>query len=162
MALGSGGRRAFSHLADVYESYSSSALACQSLCRNISVGAMVRAAFNPRSRTGQLTRPAIWPQTLFATPLYEDFPRPAGRGVEYSYALAGTMLAGVGLLLGIVPFILFRYGERLRRRSKIASAIWAAEPEQGQVADSPVVSDRSIEQAEIEAEGRSTSKARGV
>jgi hypothetical protein len=101
----------FSHLADVYETYASSALAAQSLARNICVGIYV----------------------LFAQPMYRDFPRPAGTGQEMSYALASTLLAGVGAVLGTVPFILYRYGEGLRSRSKIASQIWA-----GEKADTPV------------------------
>lgn len=126
----------FLYLADVYEIWSSSALACQSLCRNISVGAM----------------------TLFAAPLYEHFPRPAGTGIDYSYALAGTMLAGVGLLLGVVPFILFRYGERVCKSSKIASAIWAAEPEENQA----LTSDGSAEQVARAAEEKGPPKASDV
>lgn len=99
----------FSHLADVYETYASSALAAQSLARNLCVGIYV----------------------LFAQPMYRQFPRPAGSGQTTSYALASTLLAGVGLVLGTVPFILYRYGEGLRRRSKVASQIWATDKQSG-------------------------------
>ena len=68
------------------------------------------------------------------------------------------MLAGVGLLLGVVPFILFRYGERLRKSSKIASAIWAAEPEKNQV----VTSDGSTEQVAQAVEEKGPPKASNV
>lgn len=95
----------FAHLADVYEIYASSALAAQSLARNIAVGTFV----------------------LFAQPMFKQFPRPAGSSQSTSYALASTLLAGMGAILGTVPFILYKYGEGLRRRSKIASQIWAAD-----------------------------------
>jgi hypothetical protein len=91
----------FSYLADVYETYASSALACQSLCRNIGVGSFV----------------------LFAVPMYEHFPRPAGSPQSTSYALASTTLAAIAAILGLVPFLLFKWGEPLRKRSKMASKI---------------------------------------
>ena len=68
------------------------------------------------------------------------------------------MLAGVGLLLGVVPFILFRYGERLRKSSKIASAIWAAEPEENRA----LTSDGSAEQVARAAEEKGLPKASDV
>ena len=68
------------------------------------------------------------------------------------------MLAGVGLLLGVVPFILFRYGGRLRKSSKIASAIWAAEPEENRA----FASDGSTEQGARAAEEKALSKASHV
>lgn len=91
----------FSYLSDVYETYASSALACQSLLRNLGVGAFV----------------------LFAEPMYRDFPRPAGSPQSMSYALASTTLGAIAALMGCVPFLLYLTGERLRKRSKIASKI---------------------------------------
>lgn len=91
-------------------------------------------------------------QTLVAAPLYEHFPRPAGTGVEYSYALASTLLAGIGLLLGVVPFALFRYGEQLRKKSKTACALWAAEPGQTLGSASPIIPDKP--QATLRLENR--------
>lgn len=91
----------FSYLADVYETYASSALACQSLFRNLGVGSFV----------------------LFAEPMYEHFPRPTGSSQSISYALASSTLGAIAVLLGLVPFLLYRFGEPLRKRSKIASKI---------------------------------------
>lgn len=91
----------FSYLSDVYETYASSALACQSLFRNLGVGSFV----------------------LFAEPMYRDFPRPAGSSQSMSYALASSTLGAIAALLGLVPFLLYKFGETLRRRSKIASKI---------------------------------------
>lgn len=95
------------YMADVYEVWSSSALACQSLCRNLSVGALVgwRPNDSHSKKIKRLTTTSSRPcQTLVAAPLYEHFPRPAGTGIEFSYALAGTLPAGIGILLGAVPF----------------------------------------------------------
>ena len=41
--------------------------------------------------------------------------------------IAGTITGGVGAALIIVPFILFRYGERLRSKSPFASEQLEAE-----------------------------------
>ena len=95
-------------LADTYEIYSSSAIACQSFSRNFTAGVYA----------------------LFAKELYTRFPRPAGTDIDMSYALASTLIAGVGLVLGMVPFVLHRFGEYLRLRSRIASEIWASHEEE--------------------------------
>lgn len=42
------------------------------------------------------------------------------------YPIASTVAASIGLGLAAAPVLLIVYGERLRRRSKVASAIWAA------------------------------------
>lgn len=91
----------FSYLSDVYETYASSALACQSLFRNLGVGSFV----------------------LFAEPMYEHFPRPTRSPQSMSYALASSTLGAIAALLGLVPFLLYKFGEPLRKRSKIASKI---------------------------------------
>jgi hypothetical protein len=44
------------------------------------------------------------------------------------------------MLLGAVPFVLYRYGEQLRKKSKTASALWAFEPGQDMRSASPVLS----------------------
>lgn len=36
---------------------------------------------------------------------------------------AGSLAAGVGTLLAVTPFVLFKYGDRLRARSKFATEL---------------------------------------
>lgn len=48
-----------------------------------------------------------------ATPLFTDFMFDA-----LTVAGGGSLIAGVGCLLAVVPFVLIRYGERIRKRSK--------------------------------------------
>ena len=93
----------FVYLADVYETYSSSALACQSFLRNVGLSVFV----------------------IFAPPLYLHFP-PSSSTTGLNYACASTLMASLGILLGSVPFLLFFTGEKLRRKSKIASKLAGA------------------------------------
>ncbi|KAL9939187.1 hypothetical protein V8E36_002000 [Tilletia maclaganii] len=81
----------FSYLADVYERYASSALAAQSLLRNLAAGVV----------------------PLFATQLYQAL------GTPY----ASTLFGAIAAVLGICPFILFRFGEPIRGRSRVARAM---------------------------------------
>lgn len=55
--------------------------------------------------------------------MYQNFPRPAGSPQSMSYALASSTLAALAVILGLIPFVLYRFGEPLRKRSKIASKI---------------------------------------
>jgi hypothetical protein len=43
------------------------------------------------------------------------------------YSQASTTVAAIGLVLAAAPVLLIIYGPRLRAKSKVASAIWAAE-----------------------------------
>ncbi|KAE8259426.1 hypothetical protein A4X13_0g1021 [Tilletia indica] len=81
----------FSYLADVYERYASSALAAQSLLRNLAAGVV----------------------PLFATQLYQAL------GTQWASTLVGCAAA----ILGLCPFILFRFGEQIRARSRVARAM---------------------------------------
>ncbi|KAK0551396.1 hypothetical protein OC845_002203 [Tilletia horrida] len=81
----------FSYLADVYERYASSALAAQSMLRNLAAGLI----------------------PLIATQLYNAL------GTSY----ASTLVGCIAFLLGLCPFVLFRYGEQIRGRSRVARAM---------------------------------------
>lgn len=48
-----------------------------------------------------------------STPLFTGFMFDA-----LTVAGGGSLIAGVGCLLAVVPFVLIRYGERIRKRSK--------------------------------------------
>ncbi|CAD6911725.1 unnamed protein product [Tilletia laevis] len=87
----------FSYLADVYERYASSALAAQSLLRNLAAGLI----------------------PLVATQLYNAL------GTQWASTLVGCVAA----VLGMCPFILFRYGEQIRARSRVARAMRREEEE---------------------------------
>lgn len=57
---------------------------------------------------------------LFAEKMYRNL------GYQWASTLAGLL----GAVLGVVPFVLFFYGERIRARSKISQALQAAQLEQ--------------------------------
>ena len=86
----------FNYLADVYHRYASSALAAQSLCRNLLGG--------------------VFP--LVTVQLFT-----AWAPSNLSFATASTLLGGIGLILTVVPWVLVWYGPKIRARSKIASEI---------------------------------------
>ena len=81
----------FNYLADTYHRLASSAIACQSFCRNMLA--------------------AIFP--LFTNVMYKKLGFPA----------ASSLLGGVAALLTVVPWVLVFYGEKIRRRSRVASEI---------------------------------------
>ncbi|PPR06166.1 hypothetical protein CVT24_000713 [Panaeolus cyanescens] len=82
----------FNYLADCYGTYASSALAAQGLFRNVT------ATFMP----------------LIAEPVM--FPRLGG------YRRAIFLFSGLAFGLSWVPFVLYRYGDRILARSRVASA----------------------------------------
>ncbi|KAK0533367.1 hypothetical protein OC834_002265 [Tilletia horrida] len=98
----------FAFLADSYERYASSALAAQSMLRNLAAGLI----------------------PLVASQLYEAL------GVPWASTLVGCIAA----VLGVCPFVLFRYGEQIRGRSRVARAMRAE-------------AERERERAEREKEG---------
>lgn len=61
------------------------------------------------------------------------------------YPQAGTLVACVGIFLGLTPFILLKYGADLRARSKVATSLRAE-----------IVGQRGIEDGvhDLELEGR--------
>ncbi|CED85156.1 Synaptic vesicle transporter SVOP and related transporters (major facilitator superfamily) [Phaffia rhodozyma] len=81
----------FNYLADAYLIYASSALAAQSLSRNIFGGAF----------------------PLFITPMYRNL------NPRWSATIFGCLAA----LMGIIPFVLFHYGPRIRAQSRIAKTL---------------------------------------
>lgn len=81
----------FNYLADSYYRYASSALAAQSMCRNLLAG--------------------IFP--LFTMFMLRDL----------GYKGTGGLLAGIGLLLTAIPWLLFFYGQKIRARSPFAGAL---------------------------------------
>ncbi|OLN81436.1 putative drug/proton antiporter YHK8-like protein 3 [Colletotrichum chlorophyti] len=81
----------FNYLADTYHHYASSALAAQSMCRNLLAG--------------------VFP--LFTNVMFQ----------RLGYGVAGSLLGGVGLLLSLVPWLLCKYGEKIRARSPFAGQL---------------------------------------
>ncbi|CAG8936409.1 unnamed protein product [Penicillium salamii] len=81
----------FNYLADTYHQYASSALAAQSMCRNLLAG--------------------IFP--LVTSSMIKNL------------TLAGTggLLGGLGLLLAIIPWLLFFFGRRIRANSPFAKEL---------------------------------------
>ncbi|KAG2144597.1 major facilitator superfamily domain-containing protein [Suillus clintonianus] len=88
----------FVYLADCYGPYASSALAGQSLCRNILA--------------------AIFP--LITTRMNDLL----------TYKWAGTVFALIAAIMIPIPYILFFYGSRIRRRSPVSQKILEIEEEQ--------------------------------
>lgn len=93
----------FSVLADTYTTYASSALAAQSLCRNVAG--------------------AVFP--LFTTYVCSNSLNSRLRIRSYMYSRLGTeyasMLAALlAISMAVIPFLLFFYGPRIRARSRFA------------------------------------------
>ncbi|KAG1738858.1 major facilitator superfamily domain-containing protein [Suillus paluster] len=91
----------FVYLADCYGPYASSALAGQSLCRNILA--------------------TVFP--LFTTRMFELL----------TYKWANTLFALIAALMIPIPYILFFYGSRIRRCSRVSQKILAIEEEQKKI-----------------------------
>ncbi|KAG0703948.1 MFS general substrate transporter [Suillus ampliporus] len=88
----------FVYLADCYGPYASSALAGQSLCRNLLA--------------------TVFP--LFTTRLFDLL----------TYKWSNTLFALIAAMMIPIPYILFFYGSRIRRRSIVSQKILAIEEEQ--------------------------------
>lgn len=81
----------FNYFADTYHRYASSALASQSMCRNLLAG--------------------IFP--LFTNIMLRNL----------TFGGAGSLLGGLGLLLTVIPWLLFFYGRTIRARSPFAKEL---------------------------------------
>jgi len=96
------------YLADAYETYASSALAAQSLVRNVAGGLLPLCA-------RRLVSPARTRQTVSSDV--------DGQYVSLGYAPASTLVASVAVILSAFPFVLLRYGKALRAKSRVAREI---------------------------------------
>lgn len=81
----------FNYLADSYQSYASSAMAAQSMCRNLFAGIFPLV-------TGMMI------QTL-------------------TIGGTGSLLGGLGLLLTVIPWLLYFWGKGIRARSRFANRV---------------------------------------
>lgn len=87
----------FAYMADAYMTYASSAIAAQSFARNI-----VAASF-----------------PLFSSRMYLNM----AQGTRTSIMWAGFLMGMISLLLTVVPFVLFFYGETIRRHSQVVQQL---------------------------------------
>ncbi|KAH8104030.1 MFS general substrate transporter [Cristinia sonorae] len=85
----------FTYLADCYGPFASSALAGQSLCRNLAGMAF----------------------PLFTQQMYD----------KLSYKWANTLFALIATIMIPIPFVLFKWGPKIRERSKFASQVMHAQ-----------------------------------
>lgn len=96
------------YVADSYEQYSSSAQAAHSLVRNGWSGIFPMFA-----------KQMVW----FSLRLIRYFATTNTQYTKMGYPEASSLVSGVGFALAIAPFLLIKYGARLRAKSPITSKL---------------------------------------
>lgn len=85
------------YIADAYETFSSSGIACQALVRNLTAGIL----------------------SAVSDPIYTSI----------EPAIASSVLGGIAGLLGLAPFVLYFWGDKLRAMSPVTSQLLRQEDE---------------------------------